>query len=106
MHRQLNYIYFGYVVLSYPHTERAIARLKIFQILQFIRHDLYPYINKILVILSYTVNNFPPLLDDDEDQDFETFLSGLEKEDPDEEEFAINDQFIQDYEDEDDMTVN
>ena len=38
--------------------ERAIARLKIFKILSFIKHDLYPYINKILVILAYTVNSF------------------------------------------------
>ena len=42
-------------IISTIHTaERAIARLKIFQILTFIRHDLYPYINKILVILAYT----------------------------------------------------
>ena len=40
------------------HVERAIARLKIFKILAFVRQDLYPYINKILVILSYTVNQF------------------------------------------------
>ena len=54
------------------------------------------------------VNNFPPLLEDDEDEDFEKFLASLdeepeEEEDPDEDQFAFNDRFIQDFEDVDDM---
>ena len=48
------------------------------------------------------------MLEDDEDEDFEKFLSSLEEEpeeeeDPDEDEFAFNDRFIQDFEDVDDM---
>ena len=59
-------------------------------------------------LLTCPVNNFPPLLEDDEDEDFEKFLSSLEEEpeeeeDPDEDEFAFNDRFIQDFEDVDDM---
>ena len=60
-------------------------------------------------LLTCPVNNFPPLLEDDEDKDFEKFLDGLEEEpeekeeEPDEEQFAFNDRFIQDLEDNDDM---
>ena len=61
-------------------------------------------------ILTCTVNNFPPLLEGPEDEDFERFLSTLDKEpeeeDPDEEEFAINDRFIRDFEDVDDMDIS
>ena len=45
---------FCWILSTYHPIERAIARLKIFQILSFIRHDLYPYINKIIAILAYT----------------------------------------------------
>ena len=65
---------------------------------------MYPFINRILVILAYTVNNFPPLIDDDEDEEFEKFLHDLEEKDPDEDEFAINDRFIANFDDkEEDM---
>ena len=69
------------------------------------RHDLYPFINKIVTILAFTVNNFPPLLDDDEDEEFEMYLRELpEEEEPDEEQFVVNDRFIADFDDkEDDM---
>ena len=40
------------------------------------------------------MNCFPPLIDDDEDEEFEKFLSELEEEDPNEDEFVINDKFI------------
>ena len=59
-------------------------------------------------LLTCLVNNFPPLIEDDEDEDFEEFLANLDKEpeaeeDPDEEEFAFNNRFIRDFEDVDDM---
>ena len=69
------------------------------------RHDLYPFINKILVILAYTVNNFGPLIDDDEDVEFEKYLGELPNEDPEEEEFAINDRFIADFNDKDEDMI-
>ena len=64
-----------------------------------------------LKLLNCKVNNFPPLLEGPEDEEFEQFLSTLDKEpeeaekDPDEEEFAINDRFIRDFEDVDDMAT-
>ena len=92
------------IAIERVHVERAIARLKIFQLLSYIRHDMYPFINRILVILAYTVNNFPPLIDDDEDEEFEKFLDDLEEKDPNEDEFVINDRFIADFDDkEEDM---
>ena len=51
------------------HVERAIARLKQFMVLQFLPHDLYKYINKILLILAFIVNNFNPLIADDEENE-------------------------------------
>ena len=50
------------------------------------------------------------MIEDDEDEDFEKFLAGLDEEpeegeDPDEDEFAINDRFIRDFEDGDDMDM-
>ena len=94
------------IAIERVHVERAIARLKIFQLLSYVRHDMYPFINRILIILAYTVNNFPPLIDDDEDEEFEKFLNDLEEKDPDEDEFAINDRFIADFDDkEEDMSM-
>ena len=57
------------------------------------------------------VNNFPPLIADDEDEDFEKFLSGIgtgdvEEGDPDENEFVINDRFIADFDDEEEDMTN
>ena len=59
----------------------------------------------------YQVNNFPPLIADAEDEDFEKFLSGIgtdepEEEDPDENEFAINDRFIADFDDKEEDMIN
>ena len=48
------------------------------------------------------VNCFPPLIDDDEDEEFEKFLSELEEEDPNEDEFVVNDKFIADFDDKED----
>ena len=48
------------------------------------------------------VNCFPPLIDDDEDEEFEKFLSELEEQDPNEDEFVINDKFIADFDDKED----
>ena len=50
------------------------------------------------------------MLEDDEDEDFEKFLASLEEEpeneeDPDEAQFAVNDIFIRDFEDGDDMDI-
>ena len=52
------------------------------------------------------VNTFPPLIDDDEDEEFEKFLSDLEEQDPDEDEFVINDKFIADFDDKEDDMIN
>ena len=43
------------------HVERSIGRLRIFKILQFLENSLVPDLNKILIVLAYTVNNLPPL---------------------------------------------
>ena len=68
---------------------------------------MYKYINKILVILSYVVNTFPPLLQNDLiDQDFENFLGEFEDMDPNEAEFIMNDQFIANYDENDDENWN
>ena len=48
------------------------------------------------------VNCFPPLIDDDEDEEFEKFLSELEEQDPNEDEFVVNDKFIADFDDKED----
>ena len=61
---------------------------------------MYKYINKILVILAYTVNNFPPLIDDEEVVDIEKVLKELENEDePNAEDFNQSDDFIADFSD-------
>ena len=68
---------------------------------------MYKYINKILVILSYVVNTFPPLLENDLiDQDFENFLEEFETMDPNEAEFIMNDRFIANYDENDDQDWN
>ena len=43
------------------HVERSIEKLKNFKILSSIAHYLYPYINKILLVLAYVVNNIDPI---------------------------------------------
>jgi hypothetical protein len=63
------------------HVERAISRLKTFGVLQFIEHSLYRHINKILIVLSYIVNNFDPLICDgsaQEEDDEEDLEEGAE----------------------------
>ena len=66
---------------------------------------MYPFINKILLILAYTVNNFGPLIKDDEIDEFEQFLNDLPEEgediDPNVDDFVQNDRFIRDFDDDD-----
>ena len=66
---------------------------------------MYPFINKILLILAYTVNNFGPLIKDDEIDEFDQFLNAMPEEgqdtDPNVDEFIQNDSFIRDYDDDD-----
>ena len=50
------------------HVERCIARLKTFGVLRFSNHHLYPYFDKILLILAYVTNMMPPLIADKEKQ--------------------------------------
>jgi hypothetical protein len=56
------------------HVERAIQRLKMFGILQFLEYPLLKHLNKILIVTSYIVNSMGPLINDgsgdaNEDQD-------------------------------------
>jgi hypothetical protein len=44
------------------HVERAIRRLKYFNILSFLTTDLVPYIDKIFVVISFLCNNMPELV--------------------------------------------
>ena len=46
------------------HVERGIERLRRFGVMKFVRHDMQRHFNKLLIILSYTVNNFGPLIRD------------------------------------------
>ena len=46
------------------HVERAIGRMKYFQILNFFEHSLFSKIDKVLVCIGYLVNHFPPLIKD------------------------------------------
>ena len=94
------------IAIERVHVERAIARLKIFQIFSFVRHDMYRFINKILLILSFVVNTFGPLLEDDEDQDFDKFVTELEDEDPNADNFARNDRFIANFDENDDKVYD
>ena len=43
-----------------------MERLRRFGVLRFARHDMYKHFNRLLVILSFTVNCFPPLIRDKE----------------------------------------
>ena len=44
--------------------ERCIARLKNFGIMKSINHHMYPYFDKLIIVLAYLVNNMPPLIAD------------------------------------------
>lgn len=44
------------------HVERAIRRLKYFQILSFLKMDLIPHIDKVLVVIAFLCNNMPDLI--------------------------------------------
>ena len=57
----------GYKIASVRiHVERAISRMKYFNILKFLDHSLLPKIDKILVCIAFTCNNFPDLIRSDE----------------------------------------
>lgn len=45
--------------------QRAIARLKVFQVLSFVRQDRNVYMNKIIYILAFCINCFGPLIQED-----------------------------------------
>ena len=46
------------------HVERAIRRLKYFNILSFLTTDLIPHIDKINVVIAFLCNNMPELIKD------------------------------------------
>ena len=52
------------VAVERVHVERGIERLRRFKVMKFMSHHMYKHCNKLLVILSYTVNLFPPLIRD------------------------------------------
>ena len=51
--------------------------------MKFVRHDMQRHFNRLLVILSYTCNNFGPLI---KEKDLDTLEKKVEKEDIDAEE--------------------
>ena len=65
------------VAVDRVHVERGIERLRRFKIMKFMSHHMYRHCNKLLIILSYTVNMFPPLIRDKNC----TFEENVEKED-------------------------
>ena len=42
--------------------ERAIERLRRFGVMKYVRHDMQKHFNKLVIILSFTVNSFGPLI--------------------------------------------
>jgi hypothetical protein len=53
----------GYKIASVRiHVERAIARMKTFQILKHLESNLYPLTDQITLCIAYIVNHFPPLI--------------------------------------------
>ena len=44
------------------HVERAIRRLKYFQILTFLSNDLVPHMDKLIVVIAFLCNNMPDLI--------------------------------------------
>ena len=44
------------------HVERAIARMKIFEILNFMPNHLLPHLDKVLMVVSFFCNCFPDLI--------------------------------------------
>ncbi|XP_059096866.1 uncharacterized protein LOC131891355 [Tigriopus californicus] len=54
----------GYKIASIRiHVERAIARMKQFEILKFLERSLFlDYMDQILVCIAFIVNHFPPLI--------------------------------------------
>ncbi len=51
------------------HVERAIARMKYFDILRSLDHSLLLKIDKILVCIAFTCNNFPDLIREEQNND-------------------------------------
>ena len=47
------------------HVERAFERLRRFEVMKFVKHYQYRHFNKLVIILAYTVNQFGPLIRDE-----------------------------------------
>ena len=47
------------------HVERAFERLRRFEVMKFVKHYQYKHFNKLVIILAYTVNQFGPLIRDE-----------------------------------------
>ena len=59
----------GYKIASVRiHVERAISRMKYFNILKFLENSLLNKIDKILICIAFTCNNFPDLIQEDENK--------------------------------------
>ena len=69
------------------HVERCIARLKTFGIMRSINHHLYPYMDKLLVILASVINNMPDLISEDENHEPEE----QDNHEPEEQDNHLND---------------
>ena len=50
------------------HVERCIARMKTFGVMRFVSHHMYQHLDKLLVIISFLVNNMPPLIAEKEEE--------------------------------------
>ena len=50
------------------HVERAISRMKYFNILKFLENSLLNKIDKILICIAFTCNNFPDLIQEDQNK--------------------------------------
>ena len=85
--------------------QRAIARLKVFQVLSFVRQDRNPYMNKIVFILGFSINCFGPLIKEQEKVD--ELIKKFQEDNLDDEFFAnMPDDFMPDLdpmEDEDEF---
>ena len=71
------------------HVERAIGRLKLFKILTFVDHCMIKHLDKILICLAYTVNNFGPLIKEGKKNDQASNVDDDDGEDEDDEEEII-----------------
>ena len=62
----------GYNIASVCiHVEHLIQHLKLFHILDKIEWNLLPHLDDILIVISYCVNHFPPLIKAKTDENIE-----------------------------------